>query len=92
MLYKMRTILIPVIVKTVNHDNCMRFKATTVQNIAMRIRVTVGMFKARDKHEGPKVTTVTRMEALRLEQQRLLRGWRRRGAPSLRLLAFVRHT
>ena len=29
------------------------------------IPVTVGTFEARRQHEGPKVTTVTRMEALR---------------------------
>ena len=33
LLYKMRTILTPVIVSTVNHDNCMRFKATTVETL-----------------------------------------------------------
>ena len=38
----------------------------TVLRIAMRttpIPVTVGTFEARRQHEGPKVTTVTRMEA-----------------------------
>ena len=42
----------------------------TVLRIAMRttpIPVTVGTFEARRQHEGPKVTTVTRMEALRLQ-------------------------
>ena len=32
------------------------------------IPVTVGTFEARRQHEGPKVTTVTRMEALRLQK------------------------
>ena len=40
------------------------------------IPVTVGTFEARRQHEGPKVTTVTRMEALQLQKRRQLRGWR----------------
>ena len=32
------------------------------------IPVTVGTFEARRQHEGPKVATVTRMEALRLQK------------------------
>ena len=40
---------------------------TTVLRITMRtppIPVTVGIFEARREHEGPKVTTVTRMAAM----------------------------
>ena len=50
----------------------------TVLRIAMRttpIPVTVGPFEARRQHEGPKVTTVTRMEALRLQKRRQLRSY-----------------
>ena len=44
---------------------------TTVLSIVMRtapIPVTVGIFEARREHGGPKVTTVTRMAALRHEK------------------------
>ena len=38
------------------------------------IPVTVGTFEARRQHEGPKVTTIVRMEALRLQKRRQLGG------------------
>ena len=45
---------------------------TTVLRIAMKttpIPVTVGNFEAGREHEGPKVTTVTRMQALRRQKR-----------------------
>ena len=46
------------------------------------IPVTVGTFEMRRKHEETKVTTDTRMEALRRQKRRQLRGSRSPGSPS----------
>ena len=43
------------------------------------IPVTVGTVETRRKHEEPKVTTVTRMAALRRQIRRQLQGSRPRG-------------
>ena len=63
-------------------------KAMTVARIVIvtlggPIPVTVGTFETRGKHKEPKVTTVTRMAALRRQKRRHLRGLHARGAPSL---------
>ena len=40
------------------------------------IPVTVDIFERPREHEGPTVVTVTKMEALRRQKRRHLRGWR----------------